>query len=903
MTYSYQARTTATGTGAQTVFTLSFPYLQKSHLNVTVDGVALSQSDFEVSGSSLTFDTAPGSGAAIVIERSTSPHASLVVFTDATRFNATAMNLLRTQHLYLSQEAQDRAELAYAEALLNGAASASSLAALVSANAAMISILNTLSQANETGLANLSQRVAALEGQVVIPSDPPGPAPTPVPDPVSGDYDIPFDGSGASGPLLSGVLQLIRASSGYATRVYDTGGVYHWIIPEAGELAVENARRIDHANATDYGWGADGIEYKNTDENGAVLDSIKGVRPRPQSVNVAKSNRNMNQSPWIKIGSAVATPLTDARVGDFTRLSGISNGGVGEIYQAMSTVGATAAQEVAFLMRRNATSGVISFEHRYNSSFGQWDIDLSLISNTDFELIDKNHAAVTVNNAITSDAGGIRDYTFRYPSITPTQTFDVTLFTLVAGTNTILGLIENTSTTLTATVSADYLRATAATEFNDAAGSLILDTFRDNATVASGLKRGLSYNQANYPGLLIAGDGLTCRASTGTVNLDSTAQGSYDPLQGIRVGMCWDGTDFRTTINGLAVTTSVNVMPSLTGALQIGDSGGGNAHSQEGITRVRYFARKVTDQELIDLTYAVPVTPSPAPAPAPVPSATAREALDYMNRVPDSPAYGVASKSSTTNGYYWNMDPAYSSSSGVRPMMIGQGAQDDPRMTWDSSIGSNYPGQPWNVLVPLMVIFEGANHRSTNAGVEMTNTVFETLPNGGTVWTIELTNNPAAVNWFRASKADVTYIAGGIDERTTANAQIVKFPAGPVSYTIHGTWSAYQKQFDLTTIEGVYTAATFRLVPYDPAVSLTAGGAVDLKIQLGADLYPSSLSGGGSVNGIIPNCFISGMHDLSETPLRVRLCNADEIRTDSIVPSEARMTTARFLAYPPNDLS
>lgn len=47
----------------------------------------------------------------------------------------------------------------------------------------------------------------------------------------------------------------------------------------AGETPVIGARRIDHANATDYGFGADGIEYVLTTAGGVLITDVAGLIP------------------------------------------------------------------------------------------------------------------------------------------------------------------------------------------------------------------------------------------------------------------------------------------------------------------------------------------------------------------------------------------------------------------------------------------------------------------------------------------------------------------------------------------------------------------------------------------------------------------------------------------------
>jgi hypothetical protein len=98
-----------TGDGTTTIFSVSFPYLQKSHLEVSVAGVLQTQ---EVAytfptGSTLQFTSAPASGAVVDIRRKSSQAARLTDYQNGTVLLEAQLNADSTQLFYMAQEALD----------------------------------------------------------------------------------------------------------------------------------------------------------------------------------------------------------------------------------------------------------------------------------------------------------------------------------------------------------------------------------------------------------------------------------------------------------------------------------------------------------------------------------------------------------------------------------------------------------------------------------------------------------------------------------------------------------------------------------------------------------------------------------------------------------------------------
>lgn len=127
MTYSYDV-STASGTTA--TFGISFPYLDRSHVHVAVNGEEVDQEDLVwPSSSSVTLPSVPTAGKVVKRWRSTPIDAPGVVFTSGV-LSTSDLNRLGFYTLYATQEAVDLAEQVY------GLAAGQEGAALVAANAA-----------------------------------------------------------------------------------------------------------------------------------------------------------------------------------------------------------------------------------------------------------------------------------------------------------------------------------------------------------------------------------------------------------------------------------------------------------------------------------------------------------------------------------------------------------------------------------------------------------------------------------------------------------------------------------------------------------------------------------------------------------------------------------------------
>ena len=115
MAYSYTA---FTGNGSTTQYAVSFPYIRREHIAVTVAGIA---STFTwVNNSLIQMDAAPANGAAVRVYRTTPISAPLVDFADGATLVAADLDTNSRQSIYIQQELGDAQVDNLADLIPNG---------------------------------------------------------------------------------------------------------------------------------------------------------------------------------------------------------------------------------------------------------------------------------------------------------------------------------------------------------------------------------------------------------------------------------------------------------------------------------------------------------------------------------------------------------------------------------------------------------------------------------------------------------------------------------------------------------------------------------------------------------------------------------------------------------------
>ena len=102
---SYLAQVSYTGDGSTTQYSITFPFLDSTHVKAFVNGTQTSL--FTLSSSTLTFNTAPANSAIIRIERQTPTDARIVDFTDGSVLTESDLDKSADQNFYIAQEITD----------------------------------------------------------------------------------------------------------------------------------------------------------------------------------------------------------------------------------------------------------------------------------------------------------------------------------------------------------------------------------------------------------------------------------------------------------------------------------------------------------------------------------------------------------------------------------------------------------------------------------------------------------------------------------------------------------------------------------------------------------------------------------------------------------------------------
>lgn len=102
---SFLAQVTYTGNGSTTQYSITFPFLDSSHVKAFINGVATTA--FTISSSTLSFNSAPANSAVVRIERQTPIDTRIVDFTDGSVLTESDLDKSADQNFYVAQEITD----------------------------------------------------------------------------------------------------------------------------------------------------------------------------------------------------------------------------------------------------------------------------------------------------------------------------------------------------------------------------------------------------------------------------------------------------------------------------------------------------------------------------------------------------------------------------------------------------------------------------------------------------------------------------------------------------------------------------------------------------------------------------------------------------------------------------
>ena len=106
---SFLAQVTYTGDGSTTQYSITFPFIDSTHIKAFIDGTQTTA--FTISSSTLTFTSAPANASVVRIERQTPNDTRLVDFTDGSVLTESDLDKSADQNFYIAQEITDDSNL------------------------------------------------------------------------------------------------------------------------------------------------------------------------------------------------------------------------------------------------------------------------------------------------------------------------------------------------------------------------------------------------------------------------------------------------------------------------------------------------------------------------------------------------------------------------------------------------------------------------------------------------------------------------------------------------------------------------------------------------------------------------------------------------------------------------
>ena len=162
-----------------------------------------------------------------------------------------------------------------------------------------------------------------------------------------------------------------------------------------------------------------------TDTPGAVLATAPVLRHAPAATNQI-SESSPSTTYWTKRGATtIATVSEGHALGKTTQVRSLGAAGVNDFYLSMGggTFSNSIRIEPSCLIKAVSTSGSVRIQNVQGPTYGQWTIDLSLLSTSAFGYLTRNHAAVTVNTEFTSTATGAAG--LQYYAVSGSLNFDL----------------------------------------------------------------------------------------------------------------------------------------------------------------------------------------------------------------------------------------------------------------------------------------------------------------------------------------------------------------------------------------------------------------------------------------------------------------------------------------------
>ncbi len=340
-----------------------------------------------------------------------------------------------------------------------------------------------------------------------------------------------------------------------------------------------------------------------TDTPGAVLATVPVPRHAPAATNQI-SESSPSTTYWTKRGATtIATVSEGHALGKTTQVRSLGAAGVNDFYLSMGggTFSNSIRIEPSCLIKAVSTSGSVRIQNVQGPTYGQWTIDLSLLSTSAFGYLTRNHAAVTVNTEFTSTATGAAG--LQYYAVSGSLNFDL------LGVQLETGSVSTPSIkTTTAPASRTIDQILHPNVLDQAQGSIVLRVKLKPGTYTPTADRGLvtidtAVNNMLY---LNSGDSISVESfdSTNTVNSGVVVQSADDEL-GIYLSYA-DSTEYPASGN-----ISVGLKNLTTGSAWAESTGNYDGSYPNTGGLVRLLSGLTCEAEIVDFVgYDVHQTPA-----------------------------------------------------------------------------------------------------------------------------------------------------------------------------------------------------------------------------------------------------------------------------------------------------
>jgi len=336
-----------------------------------------------------------------------------------------------------------------------------------------------------------------------------------------------------------------------------------------------------------------------------------GCQIEPARKNGVPYNRTFTD--WIKRGAVTITTDTETRIdgsGLASKLSNLGDAGANDFYANMISYTADTQLSMSMWIKRVSTSGTIKIIESSGgpNRDGEWNIDLSVLSDG-WEYLTDNHSAVTVVQAFKSDtASGAMGLQFYNESGGP-LTFYMDLLQLEEGKYPTSSIATEASAV---TWTADAMRLINADVFGRMSTGGTLFYCGQSAYAPAnhpGHRQPIAINYDNslaeYAGFQFnAGAGVNgvIRADNAT-KYDQASGVAYSPSSPSAAALVWDGARTELYVNGAIgnQSSAINAFPELD-RLEVGrrvtadENFGGDSFA------ILCFDRALTERECIQLT-------------------------------------------------------------------------------------------------------------------------------------------------------------------------------------------------------------------------------------------------------------------------------------------------------------